>query len=507
MESGGLTYDATGAENHTTILAIEPSPVQKDLLWVGTDDGNVQITQDGGATWTNVTANIKGIPAGSWVQQVKASNKNAGEAYVVANDYRRGNWSPYLYKTTNFGKSWTRIIEDTDVDGYMLSFVQDPVEPKLMFAGTEFGLYVSFDGGEVWNKWTEGYPTVSTYDMVIQPRESDLVIGTFGRAIWILDDIRPLRELASKGASVLNEQLYAYPTQDAYLFETKEAKGTRFMADAIYKGTDKPFGAAINFSVKATSKQDTTLKSDTVRAQIMDASGTVVRNLFTVVKDPGLNRMQWTLNKTGVRFPGSPKPKDGAAEPGGRRVLPGTYTVKLSYNGAEATTAVKVNADPRLDVPVSQMSVMTGKYDEVYAAVEKATAAVDRIQEARETIKKVNGMLEDSDAEGKADVKKQGEEAEKALKALKEAISGKEDVQGIYVEPLLPSSRLFRALSHLGIYNQPNSNQDRTIQQAKEAVSLQVDAVNEYFAGDWASYQEAVDGLSLQLFKSYEPIK
>jgi hypothetical protein len=305
----------------------------------------------------------------------------------------------------------------------------------------------------------------------------------------------------------MNEQLYAYPTQDAYLFETKEAKGTRFMADAIYKGTDKPFGAGINFSVKATSKQDTTLKSDTVRAQIMNASGEVVRNLFTVVKDPGLNRIQWSLNKSGVRFPGTPKPKDGAAEPGGRRVLPGTYTVKLSYNGADASTNVKVIADPRIEVPVSQMTLMAGKYDEVYAIAEKATAAVDRIQEARETIKKINGMLEESEAEGKADVKKQGEEVEKSLKTLKEAISGKEDVQGIYVEPLLPSSRVFRALSHLGIYNQPNGNQDKTIAQVKTAVSTQIDAVNEYFTEDWASYQDAVKGLELQLFKSYEPIK
>ena len=507
MESGGLTYDATGAENHTTILAIEASTVQKDLLWVGTDDGKIQITQDGGGSWTDVTPSTKLMPAGAWVHQVKASNKNAGEAYAVVNDYRRGNWSPYLFKATDFGKSWSRIIEDSDVDGYLLSFVQDPIEPKLMFAGTEFGLYVSFDGGDVWNKWTEGYPTVSTYDMVIQPREHDLVIGTFGRAIWILDDIRPLREVASNGAAVLNEKLYAYPIQDAYLFETKEAKGTRFMADAIYRGEDKPFGAAINFSIGATSKQDTTLKSDTVRAQIMDADGTVIRNLFTVVKDAGLNRMQWTLNKTGVRFPGSPKPKDGAAEPGGRRILPGTYTINLSYNGAEASTSVNVLADPRIDVPVSQMTVMTGKYDEVYATVEKATAAVDRIQEARETIKKINGMLEESEAEGKADVKKQGEEAEKALKTMKEAISGKEDVQGIYVEPLIPSSRLFRALSHLGIYNSPNGNQDLTIAQAKDAVQAQLDAVNKYFEEDWAAYQEAVDALELQLFKTYEPIK
>ncbi len=503
MESGGLTYDATGAENHTTILAIEPSPLEQGLLWTGSDDGLVHITRDGGQTWTNVTSNIKGFPTGAWIHQVKASPHNAGEAYVVANDYRRGNWSAYLYKTTDYGKSWTRIIDDADVRGYMLSFVQDPVEPKLMFAGTEFALNVSFDGGATWNEWTEGYPTVSTYDMVIHPREHDLVIGTFGRAIWILDDIRPLRAIATNGKSALDATLTAYPVQDAYLFKEKEAAGTRFMADAIYKGEDKPYGAAISFSVKATSKQDTTLKSDTVRAVISNANGEVVRNLFTIVKEAGVNRMQWTLDRKGVRFPGSDKPKPNAAEPGGRQVLPGTYTVKLSYNGAEAETTVAVKADPRIDVSMSQMQTMASKYDEVYSTVEKATEAVDRLQDSRATIKKVNEMLEDSDAEGKEAVKKQGEELEKKLKELKEAISGKEDVQGIYVEPLIPSSRLFRALSHLDLYNNPNGNQDIIIEQAKTIVDEHVNKVNDLMEGDWSSYQEAVENLNLSLFKSY----
>ena len=195
-ESGGLTMDATGAENHCTILVIEPSKVQKDLLWVGTDDGRVHYTIDGGQNWTEVTKNLKGLPKGSWVAQIKASETNPGEALLVANDYRRFNYTPYAYRTTNYGKSWERIVDENDVESYALSIIQDPESPNLYFLGTDDGLYISLDHAESWKKFTNGFPTVSTKDLVIHPREKDLVIGTFGRAAWVLDDIRPLQALA-----------------------------------------------------------------------------------------------------------------------------------------------------------------------------------------------------------------------------------------------------------------------------------------------------------------------
>ncbi|HQU57303.1 MAG TPA: hypothetical protein PLG88_07715, partial [Chitinophagaceae bacterium] len=195
--SGGLTLDMTGAENYCTIISIAPSPVQEGVIWVGTDDGNVQLTRDDGKTWQNFRGKIPGMPTGCWIPQIKASTYHAGEAFVVANDYRRGDFTPYIFRTTDFGKTWTRIIDDKKVIGYALSLIQDPEEPNLIFVGTEQGLWVSLDNGENFQQWKNGYPSVSTYDLAIQEREADLVIATFGRAIWILDDIRPLRELAA----------------------------------------------------------------------------------------------------------------------------------------------------------------------------------------------------------------------------------------------------------------------------------------------------------------------
>ncbi|MCZ8216568.1 MAG: hypothetical protein O9262_10040, partial [Cyclobacteriaceae bacterium] len=197
-DSGGMTMDATGAENHCTILTIAPSKVKQGVIWAGTDDGQVQVTQDGGKSWTNTTAKIVGMPKNAWVAQIQPSTYNAGEAFVVVNNYRMFDYKPYLFHTKDFGATWVSIVTSAQVgeSNYTLSVVQDPIEPKLMFLGTENGLFVSIDGAKNWTKWTNGYPAgVPTIDMVIHPREHDLVIGTFGRALYVFDDIRPLREM------------------------------------------------------------------------------------------------------------------------------------------------------------------------------------------------------------------------------------------------------------------------------------------------------------------------
>ncbi|NOY48115.1 MAG: hypothetical protein GXO84_07975, partial [Chlorobi bacterium] len=237
-ESGGLSMDATGAENYTTILVIEPSPIEKDMLWVGTDDGRVHFTQNGGATWTDVSKNIKGLPEGSWIPQIKTSNKNKGEALLVANDYRRFNYTPYVYRTKNYGKTWERIVDSNGVESYALAIIEDIEEPNLMFLGTDDGLYISINAGQKWTKWTEGFPSVSVKDLVIQPRENDLVIGTFGRAAWVLDDIRPLRAIA-KNQGVLGLKLELFKPPTAYQAAYQQPTGSRFGGDALFNGENR----------------------------------------------------------------------------------------------------------------------------------------------------------------------------------------------------------------------------------------------------------------------------
>jgi photosystem II stability/assembly factor-like uncharacterized protein len=354
--TGGLTLDNSGAENHCTILAIAPSPRENGVIWVGTDDGNLQLTRDGGKTWTNVAGNLTGLPRGSWIPQVHAPARRPGEAYVVANNYRRGDWTPYLYRTRDYGKTWERLADK--VEGYCLSWVQDPLEPRLQFLGTEFGLYVSLDEGKNWQKWTHGYPAgLSTYDLVVHPREHDLVIGTFGRSIWVLDDIRPLRELARQGAAPLAEPLYVFPAPDAYLAAYQQGAGTRFTGNSLFRGESRPYGALITFAAKAVLKEGEDgrpAKLDSLRVEIYDRAGQLVRRLRVPVQR-GLNRFAWDLSTDGVRPPTLPKPKDKDAVPApGRPVLPGIYTVKLIYGDHSASTLVTVHADPRRQTTQAQ---------------------------------------------------------------------------------------------------------------------------------------------------------
>ncbi|MEL6483437.1 MAG: hypothetical protein AAFP96_01170, partial [Bacteroidota bacterium] len=319
-ESGGLTMDATGAENHCTILVIEPSEVEQNMLWVGTDDGRVHITQNGGGTWTEVTQNIKGLPAGSWIPQIKASKKNKGEALLIANDYRRFNYTPYAYRTKDYGKTWTRIVDGNDVESYTLSIVEDPENPNLMFLGTDDGLYISFNTGGSWMKWTEGFPTVSTKDLVIQPREHDLVIGTFGRAAWVLDDIRPLRAIA-QNAAVLQNDVKLFDSPDAYLAAYQQPTGSRFGGDALYNAENRKEGAMITYYLKEVPKKEDkskddkekeatdeeekpkAKKKDSVVFKIYDGTR-LIRTLKTKTpKKAGFHRMYWELDEKGPDRP------------------------------------------------------------------------------------------------------------------------------------------------------------------------------------------------------------
>ncbi|MCB0636458.1 MAG: hypothetical protein KDC54_07555, partial [Lewinella sp.] len=177
--SGGLTYDATQAENYTTIIAIAPSNFDENTIWVGTDDGNLQLTRDGGATWTNLADRLPGANAGSWIPYIEPSKTNAGEVFVVVNDYRRNDWRTLVYHTMDNGRSWKQIVNPDQVDGYALSIVQDSEAPNLLFLGTDYGLYFSIDYGANWTKWTQGFPSVQVADMKIHPRENDLIIATF----------------------------------------------------------------------------------------------------------------------------------------------------------------------------------------------------------------------------------------------------------------------------------------------------------------------------------------
>jgi len=354
LTTGGLTYDNTGAENHTSIISIVPSTLKQGLMWVGTDDGLVHLTRDGGTTWSNVTANIKGVPANTWVPHIHVSNHSEGEAFVVFEDHRRDNWTPYVYQTKDFGKSWRRIVDQSDVWGFVYTFVQDPWVPQLYFCGTESGLYVSIDAGATWQKWTQGYPTVPTMDMVIHPREGDLVLGTFGRAFWILDDLTPLREIA-QNPEILNNSLHQFKPQPAYLVNIGESFGYRKgkIGDALFEGENRAYGALINYQLNSVAEENVGSLEDSVLIQISQ-SGKVVRNLYKSPK-VGVNRLNWELDGDAIRYPNQEAPTKIVPPKGGTMVVPGNYQVSVIYQGDTSKQDLEVRTDPRLQLTATQM--------------------------------------------------------------------------------------------------------------------------------------------------------
>lgn len=522
LESGGLTYDVTGAENFTTIVAIDPSPVNPEVIWVGTDDGNVQITRDGGTSWTNVAGEMPGLAQGSWVPQVKASTFNEGEAFVVLEDHRRNNWEPYVYRTKDYGKSWERLVDSNDVWGYALSIVQDPVEPNLLFIGTEFGVYVSIDSGANWQQLKHGIPTVSAMDMVIHPREHDLVVGTFGRAIFILDDIRPLRALAAD-ASLLEAPLTVFDAPDAYQAIYRQAMGTRFTADAMFAGENRPSGAMITYAVSPVESADTASneemidedsgamtstdkKKEEVKIEILNSDRDVIRTLKGPA-EPGINRAYWELSRKGIRFNfGFGGGSNNDSEPAGADVLPGNYTARVSYGDQQDETTIRVKQDPRINVSKADMEARLALYAEWEADAEVANKMTERIKNAKESIETVNKRLSDRDDDASKALKKQGQEAKKKLEAFTEQYSGKE-VQGIRRDPETVVSRLFTARSYItsGL-NGPDPSAHIALAQAQESLGELIADVNSFFAGDWAAYQQAVNEAKISLFDEVEPL-
>lgn len=501
--SGGLTYDATQAENHTTIVSIAVSPVEEGILWAGTDDGNVHVSRDGGGSWTNVGSRLPEVAEKSWVTQIKASTYNAAEAVVVIDDHRQNNWEPYVYRTRDWGRSWERMVNSNDVYGFVLSFIQDPVEPRLMFIGTEFGLYVSVDEGSNWTKWTAGYPTASTMDLAIQEREADLVIGTFGRSAWVLDDIRPLRELAREGVSLLEKAVHVYPTPTAYQASNIQAAGTRFRADAIFAGENRPGGARLTYSINpeawtsvGSSDEDADASStakapDKVTIEIME--GDEVIRTFNGPAKEGMNRAIWSMNRKGVRGPSRIAPCPNASEPSGPQVLPGTYGVRVIYGADTTMTTIAVEPDPRYEKDMNALRARHALYREYESMVETAASMMDRVREAKDLVSRVNSNLGERDDDEANELKKQGKVVTDSLDAFQDMYFGEQGKQGIYRPPSTISNKISGAGRYLLSSDRtPNTPEDWSMSAGRLALEDMLGQVNAFIATEWANYMESV---------------
>lgn len=498
-ESGGLTSDVTGAENNTTIVAIAPSPVQDGVVWVGTDDGNVQLTRDGGGTWTNLIDRMPGAPSGAWVPQIHASSHLAGEALVVIEDHRRNDWTPYVYHTENFGESWRRIAED--VDGYALTVAQDPEVPELLFVGTDRGLWVSLDDGARWERWTNGVPATAVRDMVIHTREHDLVLGTFGRSFLVLDDIRPLRTLATTGSAP--DQLIVYPALDAPQVDIAQQPGPIFPGDFLYQGENRPFGARLRYWVPETDEGESESEDEADDVTVQIFSGTTMVRRLSGPGEPGLHEIRWGMERAGVRPATGAAPDDpeAAPQPGGPLALPGAYTVRVIAGADTVETSLRVLPDPRIDYDPGVASRVNGLHDRLIEAERRTTEVADRIRDARETISRVNELLDGRDGEEADSLEAHGSRADEALEELYESIVG-ESGQRRRSDPTVTTARLRAATSALrsGRWQEPSQAAMRALERAEAATRELEERAGDWFRGAWAEYRRAVEAADLDLF-------
>ncbi len=386
-QSGGVTVDNSSAEMHTTIYSISESPKDKSLIWVGTDDGNLQLTRDGGKTWTNVVGNVPGLPKNSWVSWVQASNFDAGTAYAAFDRHTFGDMAPYVFRTTDYGKTWTPLVtpqESKGVRGYPHVVKEDVVKPNLLFLGTEFGLFVSIDGGQSWAQFKGNhFPAVAVRDLAIQPRENDLVLATHGRGIWIVDDITPLRALTPDLLTQEVAFVSARPVQQRI-----EGSGGWANGDAVFVGDNPPDAAVITYYQRARHL------FGKIKLQVLDASGRVVDEL-PASKRPGLNRVTWPMREKPPRVPPAAQVAFNGTR--GPRLLPGTYTVRLTKGGKVSETKLTVGLDRRAKFSEADRKAQFDAAMRVRALFDEESALMGRILSLRAALAKTGAGLPESD--------------------------------------------------------------------------------------------------------------
>jgi len=370
-ESGGITVDNSSAEMHTSIYSISESPKSGQIIWVGTDDGNLQITRDGAKTWANVVGNVPDLAKNSWVSTVEASRFDEGTAYATFDRHTFGDMKPYAYKTTDYGKTWTSLpVQAGGVRGYAHVIKEDTVNPNLLFVGTEFGLWISHDGGQRWAQYKgSNFPAAAVRDIVVHAREADLVLATHGRGIWIVDDISSLRALTP---DLMSKEAALIPGKP--VIQYFQANGGWAEGDESFAGRGRPDDAQITYYQRGRH-----IFGD-LKIEVLDENGKVVDNI-TGSKHRGLNRASWSMR---VKPPAVPPAATALFEAAvGPRLLPGTYTVKMTKGDNVYTEKLNVVLDPRAKFSVTDRRAQFDLTMKIYRIIEHMTYSVDAIEGVR----------------------------------------------------------------------------------------------------------------------------
>lgn len=486
IPSGGpISIDDAGTEYYDTVFTIAESPIIKGLIWAGTDDGLVQLTRNGGNSWANVTP--KNWPEWSRVSLIEASPHDAGTAYVAIDRHQNDELLPFIYKTNDYGKTWTKITNGIPEGTFVHAIREDPEKRGLLFAGTETGVYASFNDGKDWRSIQSNLPTAPIYDLVV--KNNDLVLATHGRSFWILDDISPLRQFTDE---ITNSDIHLYKPTVVY----RSHNGLQSPEPATFAGQNPPFGAILYYYLKEAPKGELSI-------EILDSTGSVIRRYSSETTqaldgplDPedkkpekeispgaGLNRFVWDL-----RYEGAPSIpgyflflyKDGARGP---LALPGQYQVRLTVDGKSQTVPFEVRLDPRLDVPQKDLEKQFSLLVEIRNGLALLNNTVNQMQDMHEQLSNLTKRFLNRPSESVLAASKQLDENLVAIRdhLINLKISANEDT---FAFP----PRLDAKLAYLALAVGGDSNSAPTEAEYKEFAKLKKEA--DLFMAQWTQIRK-----------------
>jgi photosystem II stability/assembly factor-like uncharacterized protein len=384
-DSGGpITWDNTGAEIHCTIITISESPLKEGVIWCGTDDGNVQLTRDGGETWENVVKNIPGLPANTWCSRIEASHFGEGTAYAAFDGHRDDDFSTYLYKTTDFGKTWSSLKGNLPF-GWVHVVREDLKNRNLLYAGTEFSIYASLDGGKSWFSLRNNLPTVAVRDIAVHPRDNDLIIGTHGRGIWIMDDIVALQEM---NPDVFRSGQHLFNLRPVTIYEmSSSGEPSSF---PVYAAKNPDFGMSLTtyFKVKPKEKPKITIR---------DGEGKQVHQLSLPTRE-GIQRRVWNLQFVPETKSGEVVKPSGLGFVALPLAFPGEYSVEMTVDGKTTARTVEIRPDPRLAMAEDEKRAQVEAQAEVIVISKKLGLAVTASNSIRNQLQKLEEALKEKEA-------------------------------------------------------------------------------------------------------------
>lgn len=480
LESGGLTIDNSTAENHCTIYAISESPLDKNIIWAGTDDGNIQVTSNGGKSWENVTSTLEGLPSNSWCSSIHASSFNKMVAFATFDGHRHGDMKPYVYMTRDLGKTWSALAND-NITSYCHYIIQDPVAENLLFLGTEMGLFVSINGGEIWSQFKGNIPNVSIREIAIHERENDLVLATHGRGIMIIDDITPLRQL---NRDIIQEDVVFLESRP-FVIKTLGYQ-QKFSGDDEFVGQNPQQAAYITYYLRKRH-----IFGD-MYLEIYNADGELEKT-FPAGKRRGINRVAWNTRKKAPKVPPAKSLAFGAIF--GPPYAPGEYTVKIVKGEDKYEGNVQIQYDPNSPHSEEDRAAQFDALMKAYNLLEdltfidkQVTDIMDQIKELKESDKLKSSMAKKLDI-----LNASLETIHKSLVETREGdITGEEQIRA-------KLSSLYGSISSYG--GRPTQSQINGLAILEGEMNTQKDSFDKIMNKDLKSINEALAKAGLNELK------